>query len=91
MESAIGGLLRKGKANPTEDNAGKSRVVQRGVWFDDAMESAIGGLGWHLRLRLALESSKSGSRYGHYVLGTLYGDQDGNNTFFVAAGCRPRP
>jgi TPR repeat protein len=29
-------------------------------------------------LRLALQSSKSGSRYGHYVLGTLYSDQDGN-------------
>ena len=31
-----------------------------------------------LTLRLALQSSESGSRYGHYVLGTLYGDQDGN-------------
>ena len=31
-----------------------------------------------LMLRSALHSSESGSRYGHYVLGKLYCDQDGN-------------
>jgi len=55
-------------------DGGFVRVGEREVMRDDVAEKE------QLALELVLQSSQSGSRYGHYVLGELYSCLDGDRT-----------